>query len=393
MEEVGSLSDNVLSEDPMMNAGDKGWKDLNLSGLVLRETKPSPVEEKLIQGRRVYIKRDDMLRLYGSQISGNKARKMLAMNEIPTKDFPACLVSYGGPQSNSMLALAALVNYKNRQAELNTNGVEDEQSSKKNDVTIESENRKKRFVYFTKKLPRFLRNQPSGNLFRAKMLGMEIKELPQEQYRDLFGGEYGGSPTPPVGLSPPVVGDSLWVPQGGAFGMASVGAAVLARELVSFWLQSGDERPLSVCLPGGTCATAALLHNELQKLQESLTDPMDIEVVVIPCVGDASYARRQMMALNAEIGAEVDDIPTILQPSPNSDEKTAKYFSFGQPHQSILHTFQKMGDDHGVVLDLIYGAPAWTVLLRHWNVPLGPDLRVVVLHLLDSEAPSALAAA
>ena len=33
-----------------------------------------------------------------------------------------------------------------------------------------------------------------------------------------------------------------------------------------------------------------------------------------------------------------------------------------------------MRDDYGVVLDLLYGAPAWTILLRHWNTPISPDL-------------------
>lgn len=157
--------------------------------------------------------------------------------------------------------------------------------------------------------------------------------------------------------------------------MASVGTAVLAREVVSFWMQSGHGRSLSVCLPGGTCATAVLLHNELKRLQEGLQDSLDIEVVVIPCVGNAGYARRQMMALNAEIGAEIEDVPAILQPGPDPHKKDDRYFPFGQPHESILQTFKMMEEDHGVVLDLIYGAPAWTVLLRHWNVTLGPDLR------------------
>lgn len=211
MEDVEDLMETLASQNATTMQKNEGWKGLDLSGLVLRETKPSPVEEKLIQGRRVFIKRDDLLRLHGSQISGNKARKMLAMNEIPTHDFPGCLVSYGGPQSNSMLALAALVNYKNREAEVKENPSVEDASSFGIGNDMSSQNRTKRFVYYTKKLPRFLRNQPSGNLYRAKTLGMEIKELSQQEYGDLFGGDYGGSPTPPLGLSPPVVGDSLWV--------------------------------------------------------------------------------------------------------------------------------------------------------------------------------------
>jgi 1-aminocyclopropane-1-carboxylate deaminase/D-cysteine desulfhydrase-like pyridoxal-dependent ACC family enzyme len=159
--------------------------------------------------------------------------------------------------------------------------------------------------------------------------------------------------------------------------MAALGASILATELLSFWSEKGDDRPLSVCLPGGTCSTAVLLHHELKKLKKNSSHPLDIEIVVIPCVGDAAYARRQMMALSAEIGASVDDVPSILQPAPmdpNTRSKTNKYFSFGQPHKSILRVFKTMKDDHEVVLDLLYGAPAWTILLKHWNVTLGPDI-------------------
>ena len=79
--------------------------------------KPSPTELTLIRDRMVYIKRDDLLRLRGSNVSGNKARKFLALNEIPVDEFPDAVVSYGGPQSNAMVALAAIVQSKNTENE------------------------------------------------------------------------------------------------------------------------------------------------------------------------------------------------------------------------------------------------------------------------------------
>ena len=102
-------------------------------------------------------------------------------------------------------------------------------------------------------------------------------------------------------------------------------------------------------------------------------DDLDIEVVVIPCVGDASYARRQMMSLSVQIGADPSDIPTILQPGPeelsssssSSSSKPPKYFPFGQPNQEILDTFQELQDKHGIVVDLIYGAPSFAIMFRH----------------------------
>jgi hypothetical protein len=180
---------------------------------------PSAVEPILIRNRLVYFKRDDQLKLAGgAPISGNKARKMVALNDLDTADFPSCIVSYGGPQSNAMLSLAAIVHFQNqkavaRQRQQQEAGQDGSEKSEKNQLGTPAEQTSlplKRFVYYTKKLPRFLRNQPNGNLFRAKALGMELIELSSEEYGNLFGGEWGG-PTQPPAIEPPVPGDSLWV--------------------------------------------------------------------------------------------------------------------------------------------------------------------------------------
>jgi 1-aminocyclopropane-1-carboxylate deaminase len=347
--------------------------------------KPSPVEEMIINGRRVFIKRDDLLRLPGSGISGNKARKMFALNTIPADKFPTCVVSYGGPQSNSMLALAAVVNYKNREL-MGSNSAAAAAAAGDDDDDLEEQSPQPiRFVYYTKKLPRFLRKQASGNLFRALTLGMEIVELSHKEYQNLFGGEWGGSAEPPIGLVPPIqTRSSLWVPQGGACEMAVEGANRLAEEIVSFWQKEGNNKPLTVVLPGGTCTTALLVHHALSafKLEhdddDDDDDNIDIQVIVVPCVGDAAYAQRQMMALSAYIGASADDIPDILAPYPETleTERNIKreYFAFGEPHQKILEVFNLVKDEYGLVLDLVYGAPAWTILMRHFDVTLSADL-------------------
>ena len=139
---------------------------------------------------------------------------MLAINEVPAETFPSCVVSYGGPQSNSMLALAAVVNFKNR--ELIGADKDPFQTISEEDISLDladgtSFSKDIRFIYYTKKLPKFLRNQPSGNLFRAMSLGMELVQLTHQEYSDLFESNWGGSPDPPVGLDPPIQGDSVWV--------------------------------------------------------------------------------------------------------------------------------------------------------------------------------------
>ena len=403
-----------------------GWRDAqDLSPVEKRNEKtssPSPVEELTIRGRRVYVKHDDQLRLSGSGISGNKARKMWTLNEIPAKAFPACLVSYGGPQSNSMLALAAVANFKNREL-LGQGTLEDSRDDEalldgevdKDDSPTNKLELPVRFVYYTKKLPRFLRKQPNGNFFRAVSLGMELVEVSREEYGDLFEHRSDGSEgagKPPMGLEAPCP-ESLWVPQGGAFAPARAGNQQLAQEIYEYWWKDGKDRPLTVCVPGGTCTTALLLHHGLKQLlsqsdaddgkddydgidcennngdssyPSSSAKTMDIEVVVVPCVGDAAYARRQMMSLAAQIGASPDDIPTILQPEAEeaqerqstststsivragtSSLKRKKYFSFGKPNKTILDTFQELQDDCNLLVDLIYGAPALAIMFRHWG--------------------------
>jgi len=448
---------------------------------------PSPVEVQTIRGRTVHVKHDDQLRLGGSGISGNKARKMWTLNELPAGEFPACLVSYGGPQSNSMLALAAIANSKNRELNetleqeqeraaeqapvsskkstlptttndddddddddavdskpknppttvemlrddddykdkdddnYNDNGaatasstyannddVDDDDDDSKPKPNNNTEQLPIRFVYYAKKLPRFLRKQPNGNLFRALSLGMELVELSHQEYKQLFehredddDRDHARTSCPPKGLRDLAPGpDSLWVPQGGAFAPARVGAKRLAEEIHAYWLEEtqnehkprSKRRPLTVCVPGGTCSTALLLHHGLKELRQKQASTeaaaaaaatreaaatMDIEVVVVPCVGDAAYARKQMRSLSVQIGASPNDVPTILQPEPDratfsqqqqqQHRKPQKYFSFGKPDRTILETFQELRDDCNLVVDLIYGAPSFAIMWRHWG--------------------------
>lgn len=170
---------------------------------------PSPVEKIFVKNRLVYLKRDDLLRLENSGVSGNKARKFYSLNEISSEKFPSCIVSYGGPQSNAMVALAAIVHSKNNLKDGDSSKAMPQESFSDDDIVATLHT--KRFVYYTKTLPRFLRKQPSGNLFRAQSLGMELVELTHDEYKTMFGSESGGRSEPPAALDPPVPGDSLWV--------------------------------------------------------------------------------------------------------------------------------------------------------------------------------------
>jgi 1-aminocyclopropane-1-carboxylate deaminase/D-cysteine desulfhydrase-like pyridoxal-dependent ACC family enzyme len=158
--------------------------------------------------------------------------------------------------------------------------------------------------------------------------------------------------------------------------MAELGATLLAQEIVEFW-KSKVGTPLTVVLPGGTCTTAVLVHHAIKSLLESQPYQefeLDVEVAVIPCVGDGPYAQRQMMSLSSQVGGDPESIPHAISPAPEgTKDETNHYFTFADPHRDILDTFEKL-KEHGLVVDLIYGAPAWTIMLRHWTVGLSPDL-------------------
>eukprot|EP00591_Stephanopyxis_turris_P003168 CAMPEP_0195509150 /NCGR_PEP_ID=MMETSP0794_2-20130614/2171_1 /TAXON_ID=515487 /ORGANISM="Stephanopyxis turris, Strain CCMP 815" /LENGTH=499 /DNA_ID=CAMNT_0040636305 /DNA_START=496 /DNA_END=1995 /DNA_ORIENTATION=+ len=338
----------------------------------------SPVEVVCVRNRRVYIKRDDLLKLDKSSVSGNKARKLLSMSMLSIDEFPDVVVSYGGPQSNAMLALAAIVSQKDDECKGRDDSVPSSERGREEDPPP----RLKRFVYYTKKLPRWLRKQPSGNLLRAISLGMELRELEYDEYRTLFGGEHGGSCRAPSRLDPPVRGNSVWVPQGGACGVACLGASKLAHEIAEFWTKQGQGMPLAVALPGGTGSTALLLQREINAIQkkrrdanDNTNDKLDISVVVVPCVGDYAYLTRQMKALDKSTGGPGtnENLPDILQPIPDKKygshrKKSGGYFVFGEPAAAILNTFYEMKEEHGVFLDLLYGSPAWSLLLQQWKI-------------------------
>ena len=94
-------------------------------------------------------------------------------------------------------------------------------------------------------------------------------------------------------------------------------------------------------------------------------------------MGDAG-SKDFIPILFASAAATVDDgdIPAILGPSPMNavtgrsvPKPVAGYFRFGEPDLSIMETYREMEEEHQIPLDLLYGAPAWTILFRHWKSP------------------------
>lgn len=199
----------------------------------------SPMDRVHFREREYFIKRDDLL----TPLEGNKGRKLY---HLLLKEWGGVerLVSYGGVQSNAMLALARLAEFKQRP-----------------------------FVYYTRPLPAWLRRTPVGNFAAALAAGMQYQEIERLD---------------PKAMPLAKAADTLFVPQGAAIPEAQAGIRQLALELNDFAAQHKLSR-LTVFVPSGTGTTSLYLQQYL-----------DWPVYTTPCVGDGGYLRRQFTHLQSD---------------------------------------------------------------------------------------------
>ena len=212
---------------------------------------PSPISEILLDGRKFYVKRDDLIDPF---LAGNKYRKLYSLIQT-SKDKYKNIISYGGTQSNAMLAIASICKNKNW-----------------------------KFTYYSKPLSKNEKDAMYGNLYQSKLFGMYHIEIPYENYRDFIASIR-------LNLSE----DTLLLDQGGADTLASKGLEVLADEI-----RKSECNVKSLATPSGTGTTALYLALALP----------EYKVYTTPCVGDAMYLQKQMEALHT-----IPDNLIILEPN------------------------------------------------------------------------------
>lgn len=286
----------------------------------------SPVTKHNLFGRQVFVKRDDLLNFHG--LSGNKARKFYHLASL--EQFPKHLISFGGIQSNSMLALAQLVQSKKEST---------------NDESI-------RFTYFTKAIPKFLKMSPSGNYDIALKCGMQVIEIDSFQYNELIEGHFG-LVLKRLGMTPE---ESHFVPMGGACMDAAVGLSQLAEEIYDFAKEKGGR--WRVLVASGTGTTALFLNHSLHKKYASSSD-FKVDVQAIPCVGSAVYLLSQMQLLASVVMEESGvHYPGILE-IPNDQS-----YVFAKPYKEHLEIWNTLRRSSGIKFDLVYAPRAWQLLLQ-----------------------------
>jgi 1-aminocyclopropane-1-carboxylate deaminase/D-cysteine desulfhydrase-like pyridoxal-dependent ACC family enzyme len=201
--------------------------------------KSSPISKIVLEGREYLVKRDD---LFDPYLSGNKYRKLHTLLFAPKEKYTK-IISYGGTQSNAMLAMAALCKQKGWV-----------------------------FQYYTKALSDTQRKLQEGNFTIALELGMQHHEVSHEFYKDFVAG-----------LRLNLSEDVVVVDQGGADLMALEGLEVLAKEIRESKLDFD-----AVATPSGTGTTALFLAKALP----------EHKVYTTPCIGNASYLQEQMQSLS-----------------------------------------------------------------------------------------------
>jgi len=213
--------------------------------------KTTPISNLTLEGREFLVKRDDLFDRY---LSGNKYRKLHTLLNTPEEHLTT-IISYGGTQSNAMLAIAAMCKAKSWE-----------------------------FIYYTKPLNSVMREQRVGNFFDALSLGMKHIEIENSFYKEFISG-----------LRVNLDEKTFLIDQGGADRSAQNGMRVLAEEIRE---QKPDVN--AICTPSGTGTTALFLAKELPEYR----------VYTVACIGDSAYLKEQMLAL-------VDTLPenlVILEP-------------------------------------------------------------------------------
>jgi len=252
---------------------------------------PSRIDMVQFRGRTFYVKRDDLI---DTCLSGNKYRKLYALIQTPKHTYTK-VVSYGGGQSNAMLAIACLCRFKGWE-----------------------------FHYYTKSLPKTLKSEAEGNLELATKEGMIVHEVPHVLFTQKIEE-----------LRALREESTLLISQGGADEIAKEGVYKLADE-INEWKTEKQLETLCVVLPSGTGTTALYLNEALGK---------NVKVYTSVLVGNETYQLEQWKRLSE------GPYPEIF-----SSKKKKK---FAKPYDEYLEIYQELQESTGITFDLIYAPCTW----------------------------------
>ncbi|TQR34672.1 1-aminocyclopropane-1-carboxylate deaminase [Campylobacter sp. MIT 99-7217] len=204
--------------------------------------KISKIDPFCLLGFDFFVKRDDLI---SEQINGNKARKLafyLKQNYPSNQRF----ISFGGSQSNALVALSAF--------------------------TFQ---RAYKLIFVCEKISSFLKQNPCANYAQAlKNKAWILENLDFESSKQMA-------------LNLCKKGD-IFIPQGFACKEAELGYKELANEILSQEKALGLK--FDIFLPSGTGTSALFLAKNLRNHQ----------IYTCACVGDEEYLRTQIKELDPQ---------------------------------------------------------------------------------------------
>ncbi len=271
--------------------------------------KHSRVDKIIFRGISFYLKRDDLI---DRDFSGNKARKL---HHFLTNEYSNIkrVISHGSNQSNAMYSLSVLA--KRRGWE---------------------------FIYYTKHLSSYLRENPEGNYKEALKNGMKLivdEEFTKEKFSNLPQ-------------------DTLFISEGAAVKEAEEGIELLAKEINMEF----EGREVEIFLPSGTGATALFLQKHT-----------DFRVYTTPCVGDREYLLKQFI----ELSSDSTTFPTIID--------TNKKYHFGKLQRELYEIWHELKSSTDIEFDLLYDPVGWLAIFENLELFKSPILYIHQGGLLGNE--------
>jgi 1-aminocyclopropane-1-carboxylate deaminase/D-cysteine desulfhydrase-like pyridoxal-dependent ACC family enzyme len=257
--------------------------------------KPSPIQKVSFRNKYFFIKRDDLL---DYRFSGNKARKLYYYFEQDNIDT---IISFGGTQSNLMYSLSEFAKLKNAN-----------------------------FIYYSKPLGKYLKDNTEGNLKESLSNGMTLKEISHQKW-NAFVDKL---------KSTKFRKNTLFINQGAMQTQAQFGIKLLAEELNKFIFEE-SLKDVCIFIASGTGATALFLQKYL-----------GIKVFTTPCVGSEEYLIDEFNKIDKNLKK-----PIILN--------TSKKYHFGKLYSEFFDIYKELLNNTNIEFDLLYDPKGWLSLFEN----------------------------
>ena len=264
----------------------------------------TPVDSISMFGRKILIKRDDLLH---PEFSGNKARKFAY---FLVHDFPDTnkLIGYGSPQANSLYSMSALANIRGWSLD-----------------------------FYVDHIAVQIKAQTKGNYVAACENGANVIDLSERLDREGRTSEQYIKER--VLINEP---NALFIPEGGRCEYAEFGIVQLAKEIID-WACHKSNLNLRVFLPSGTGTTALFLNKHF------IESGVDIRVLTCACVGGDDYLKLQFSEFS-QVTRFYPEIVTL-----------PKKYHFGSLYRECYDMW-KCVSEQGIEFDLLYDPVGWLAL-------------------------------